>query len=563
MCDVQSNIHKGSSAPDLLTEEYWDVGLPTYECEFCDAQLWFEECVKKTRSNKNPKFSLCCMQGKVQLPSAKKPPKFLEKLISRKDTRSNHFMKEIRRYNNISSRSEGEYDASLIMQISQMLDSCNPLVMQYRTVKERCRTSNKNNLRLKLIRKRNSDARTYNLPTALEVAAIIVGDFDMERGERDIIVENRSGVLQRIDELHPLYLPMQYPLLFPYGEDGYRVETLYRNGSILDRRKQPLHKGQVPSSSVGKRIILPSSFTGGERYSRENFQDAMTICVVTGFPDLFITFTCNPRWPELDKLFKELKCRPEDRPDLLACIFKIKLNKLRRDITKDMLFGNCRAAVKNYMIHGPCGASRISSPCMVNGKCSKHFPKRLMIELHLTWMGTLNTAVGRVAHINVEFCNQSWSIKYLFKYVSKGHDKVTAAVCNKDCSEIEEGTDEIKQYYDCRYISPYDDHIDDVVGIASLMQTKFLAWFEANRKYPTSRELTYAQVPTKFVFKHDSREWCVRKAGYAVGRLYYGPPSLGELHYLRVLLTFVKGPTSYEDIRTINGVFHPTFKDAC
>ncbi|KAF7807312.1 ATP-dependent DNA helicase PIF2-like [Senna tora] len=29
------------------------------------------------------------------------------------------------------------------------------------------------------------------------------------------------------------------------------------------------------------------------------------------------------------------------------------------------------------------------------------------------------------------------------------------------------------------------------------------------------------------------------------------------------MLTRVKGTTSYEDIRTINGVLHPTFKDVC
>lgn len=37
-------------------------------------------------------------------------------------------------------------------------------------------------------------------------------------------------------------------------------------------------------------------------------------------------------------------------------------------------------AVKNYMIHGPCGKDCTYSPCMVKGKCMRHFPKRYGIK---------------------------------------------------------------------------------------------------------------------------------------------------------------------------------------
>ena len=40
-------------------------------------------------------------------------------------------------------------------------------------------------------------------------------------------------------------------------------------------------------------------------------------------------------------------------------------------------------------------------------------------------------------------------------------------------------------------------------------------------------------------------------------------PSAGELYYLRILLTHVRGPTSYEDIKTVDGVVHDSFREAC
>lgn len=34
---------------------------------------------------------------------------------------------------------------------------------------------------------------------------------------------------------------------------------------------------------------------------QENYQDGIAICRVHGPSDLFTTFTCNPKWPEIDK----------------------------------------------------------------------------------------------------------------------------------------------------------------------------------------------------------------------------------------------------------------------
>ena len=57
--------------------------------------------------------------------------------------------------------------------------------------------------------------------------------------------------------------------------------------------------GDTDATTIGKRVILPSSFTGGPRYMAQNYQVAMAICRWAGYPDLFITFTCNPKCQKL------------------------------------------------------------------------------------------------------------------------------------------------------------------------------------------------------------------------------------------------------------------------
>jgi len=45
--------------------------------------------------------------------------------------------------------------------------------------------------------------------------------------------------------------------------------------------------------------------------------------------------------------------------------------------------------------------------------------------------------------------------------------------------------------------------------------------------------------------------------------MYYALPTSGEHYYLQMLLNCVKGATSYEHLRTMDGTMHDTFKDAC
>jgi len=55
-------------------------------------------------------------------------------------------------------------------------------------------------------------------------------------------------------------------------------------------------------AAIGQRIILPSSFTINPCHIVQNYQDAMAIYRWAHCPNVFVTFTCNPQWPEIKRM---------------------------------------------------------------------------------------------------------------------------------------------------------------------------------------------------------------------------------------------------------------------
>lgn len=63
--------------------------------------------------------------------------------------------------------------------------------------------------------------RTYNRPIVNEVAAIYPSTYNLECSTRDIVMYKEDGRLLRISEFHRMYDSMSYPILFPYGDNGF------------------------------------------------------------------------------------------------------------------------------------------------------------------------------------------------------------------------------------------------------------------------------------------------------------------------------------------------------
>ncbi|CAI0546115.1 unnamed protein product, partial [Linum tenue] len=84
---------------DFPVVEVFDIGKPSYKCVYCGAIMWKEESTKATRNSNEPKFSLCCRQGKVKLPPRRQPPEVLNMLLQANTSMARHFLEHIRGYN--------------------------------------------------------------------------------------------------------------------------------------------------------------------------------------------------------------------------------------------------------------------------------------------------------------------------------------------------------------------------------------------------------------------------------------------------------------------------------
>lgn len=77
-----------------------------------------------------------------------------------------------------------------------------------------------------------------------------------------------------------------------------------------------------------------------------NFHDAVAITRVYGRTDIFLTFTSNPKWPEIAEALRlEPGHKYIDRYDLVVRVYHMKLQDLLADIKDGSAFGPINAGV--------------------------------------------------------------------------------------------------------------------------------------------------------------------------------------------------------------------------
>ncbi|XP_065664483.1 uncharacterized protein LOC136086136 [Hydra vulgaris] len=463
------------------------------------------------------------------------------------------------------------------------------------------------------------DRRCYNLPSHDEVAVVFVGKDGAPPTSREVVIYPRGHPLKIVSSMSANLDPMIYPLFFPRGDAGWHNQLVHnperatlrlafiRNNQNKLRSEQydALHEhvnnvANERNVRPGRVVILPSSYVGSPRALKENFEDAMAIIKKYGKPDLFITFTCNPKWHEITKNLYPGQTA-NDRPDLVTRVFKLKLNNLLNDIFKHGVLGkvvthvqviefqkrglphahillhlanddkletaqdinnlicaeipdpvvNCELydIIKTCMIHDLCGILNPNSPCIKDGVCSKNYPKKFnanTVAVHNgypqyrrrddglvinikgknvdnRWVVPYNPWLSKKyqAHINVEACMSVKAVKYLYKYIYKGHD--CANVLINEQVHLPENQ--------IVYFREGEEQV--ALDRAAQRNTHLTAWFKLNSENGEAHRYSYVDIPYHFVFDDKHCKW---KA---------------------------KGATSWADLRTVNGIVLETFREAC
>ncbi|XP_042961368.1 uncharacterized protein LOC122296047 [Carya illinoinensis] len=659
-------------------------------------------------------------------------------------------------------------DPSIIARLMDILE-VNPYCRFFRTL------NNISSLENHTIRIRSDidlDQRVYNAPSVSQVAAIWTEtDNCTEQKGQDIIIFNQAGGSHIVQYYFGCYDPLQYPLLFPFGDSGWHQgikkvergtislnaqaleshfiehsnsaeEFLRKEGQVLKNKKKvptvscreyycfklqirdmymsilllsgrllqqfvvdmyikietsrldyfrskqheirsyvyqgivnSLSVGETCASNIGKRIILHSSFIGGPRDMRKRYMEAMALVQRFGKPNIFLTMTCNPNWEEI---LEQLNPHEEvqNHPDLIARIFRAKLEELKIDLFKREIFGKVAAyvytieyqkrglphvhfliilqkdwriyapetfdeivsaeipnktrnlhlykVVLRHMMHGPCGILNPANICMdKNGICKNRYPKEFTANTTVgtdcfpSYKRSNNGVIARIrgkdldnrwvvpynpylvskynCHINVEICCTVKAVKYLYKYIYKGHDRVAFNIISK---ENNQQIDEIEQFQSGRWITPpeamwriygftlnemypsvyslhlhlEDQHLvsfrahedlNNVLNSYTSKNSMLTEFFYRNQIDENARKLLYREFPEKFVWDSQCRIWTPRKKKKTViGRIVTANPFEGERYYLRMLLNHIRGATSFEKLRTVNGVVLPMYREA-
>ncbi|KAL5564428.1 hypothetical protein UlMin_027592 [Ulmus minor] len=229
------------------------------------------------------------------------------------------------------------------------------------------------------------------------------------------------------------------------------------------------------------------------------------------------------------------------------------------------------------MMHGPCGDL---NPNNIYNQWVVPYNPYLLAKFN--------------CHINVEIYSTVKAVKYLYKYIYKGHDRITFHI---NSNNNEKDIDEIQNFQSARWISPPEaiwriysfilnekhpfvytlqSHLENqqlitfkkTYKLNKIIDNDFTSrfmlteYFNMNKTNENAKTLLYNQFPKHFVWNQRDKFWMPRKKGHVIGRIFTTNPSEGERYYLRLLLNHIRGATCFQDLRIINNVLTSSFRES-
>ncbi|KAL6419264.1 hypothetical protein ACFW04_013994 [Cataglyphis niger] len=410
--------------------------------------------------------------------------------------------------------------------------------------------------------------------------------------------------------------PWIYPLFYPFGRRLYHqwlVDSYVKiEKDRIDYCKNYQKELRTETCQGLKDYIQTMANNLNRRIGKmprnmlQNYQDAMAIVSKFGKPDLFITMI-YPKWPS-------------DRPDICVRVFNIKKDYLNDLIVKQQFFGEVVVFVyviefqKRCLLHVHMLITlkynfKITTPQIIDKYISAEIPDPcengilhdILIIIMLFHCPILSIIFN--CHINVEIVSSIKSVKYLYKYIYKGHD---VAVINIEpiTENVIIDHDEIHNYIEARYVGPVEaswrvlgkklqaknytimrlpvhlsneqniiiknKNIEDAITSALNQVIMLIDYFSLNLRDEEAKQYLYIEIPCYYTFKKEKingrnvSRWIKRKSHYnCIGQIYSVSPAQTKLYHLRLLLLTVKGAISFNDLRTVNEEFCQSFSAAC
>jgi len=108
------------------------------------------------------------------------------------------------------------------------------------------------------------------------------------------------------------------------------------------------------------------------------------------------------------------------------------------------------------------------------------------------------------------------------------------------------------------------ESVNRILNNPMIKKTMLTEFFYMNRtnEHALNMKLLYKEFPQHFVWSSRDKMWTRRKKRDVIGSVVTCHVTEGERYYLRLLLMNVRGPKSYKDLLTVDGVPCSTFRES-